>query len=66
MIEKLALLQGVEVKNGIKIICNTGSNCFGINEGDKQVKVNICDYILRDKGSGYEISIKVLRFLVRV
>jgi len=41
------------------------TNCFGINEEDKQVKVNSWDYILRDEGSGYEISIKALRVSVR-
>jgi len=35
LIEKLTLLQGVEIKNGIKIICSAGSNLFGINEEDK-------------------------------
>jgi len=55
---------GSDSKNGIMIICGTGSNCFGVNEEGKEAKVNGWDYILGDEGSGYEIGIKALGALI--
>jgi N-acetylglucosamine kinase-like BadF-type ATPase len=62
---RIGLAAGSDSKNGIMIICGTGSNCFGINEEGKEVKVNGWDFILGDEGSGYEIGIKGLRALMR-
>ena len=62
---RIGLAAGSNSRNGIMIICGTGSNCFGINEEGKEAKVNGWDYILGDEGSGYEIGIKALRALMR-
>jgi N-acetylglucosamine kinase-like BadF-type ATPase len=62
---RIGLAAGSDSKNGVMIICGTGSNCFGINEQGKETKVNGWDYILGDEGSGYEIGIKALRALMR-
>ena len=62
---KIGLIAGSDSKNCIIIICGTGSNCFGINEEGKEVKVNGWDYILGDEGSGFEIGLKALKALVR-
>jgi len=62
---RIGLAAGSDSKNGIMIICGTGSNCFGLNVEGKEAKVNGWDYILGDEGSGYEIGIKALRALMR-
>jgi len=43
---RIGLAAGSDSKNVIMIICGTGSNCFGINEEGKEVKVNGWDFIL--------------------
>jgi len=62
---RIGLAAGSDSKNGVMIICGTGSNCYGINELGREAKVNGWDYILGDEGSGYEIGIKALRALMR-
>jgi len=62
---RIGLAAGSNSKNGVMIICGTGSNCFGINEEGREAKVNGWDYILGDEGSGYEVGIKALRALMR-
>jgi N-acetylglucosamine kinase-like BadF-type ATPase len=62
---RIGLAAGSDGKNGIMIICGTGSNCFGINEDNKEAKVNGWDYILGDEGSGYEVGLKALRALMK-
>lgn len=62
---RIGLAAGSDSKNGVMIICGTGSNCFGINEEGKEANANGWDYILGDEGSGYEIGIKALRALMR-
>lgn len=62
---RIGLAAGSSSRNGIMIICGTGSNCFGINEKGKEAKANGWDYILGDEGSGYKIGIKALRALMR-
>lgn len=62
---RIGLVAGTDSKNGIIIICGTGSNCFGINEEGEEAKANGWDYILGDEGSGYEIGIKALRAAMR-
>ncbi len=62
---RIGLAAGSSSKNGIMIICGTGSNCFGINKKGEEVKANGWDYILGDEGSGYEIGIKALRSVMR-
>jgi len=43
---KIGLAAGSSSKNGIMIICGTGSNCFGINEYGQEAIANGWDYIL--------------------
>lgn len=62
---RIGLAAGSNSKNGIMIICSTGSNCYGINEEGKEAKVNGWDYILGDEGSGYAVGIKALRALMK-
>lgn len=62
---RIGLAAGSSSKNGIMIICGSGSNCFGINEEGGEAKANGWDWILGDEGSGYEISIKALRAFMR-
>jgi N-acetylglucosamine kinase-like BadF-type ATPase len=62
---RIGLAAGSDSKNGVMIICGTGSNCYGINEQGREAKVNGWDYILGDEGSGYAIGIKALRALMR-
>ena len=62
---RIGLAAGSDSKNGIMIICGTGSNCFGINEEGLEVKANGWDYILGDEGSAYNISIKALRAVTK-
>ena len=62
---RIGLAAGSNNKNGIMIICGTGSNCFGINEEGKEAKANGWDYILGDEGSAYEIGVRALRLVMR-
>jgi len=62
---RIGLAAGSDSKNGVMIICGTGSNCFGVNEEGKEAKVNGWDYILGDEGSGYEVGTKALRALMK-
>jgi len=62
---KIGLAAGSSSKNGIMIICGTGSNCFGINEYGQEAIANGWDYILGDEGSGYAIGQKALKALMK-
>lgn len=62
---RIGLAAGSSSKNGIMIICGTGSNCYGINEKGEEANANGWDYILGDEGSGYEVGLKALRALMR-
>jgi N-acetylglucosamine kinase-like BadF-type ATPase len=62
---RTGLAAGSSSKNGIMVICGTGSNCFGINEKGEEAKANGWDYILGDEGSGYEVGIKALRAFMK-
>ncbi|MBC8390422.1 MAG: hypothetical protein ISS14_04530 [Actinobacteria bacterium] len=62
---RIGLAAGSSSKNGIMIICGTGSNCFGVNEEGREAKANGWDYILGDEGSGYEVGIKALRAFMK-
>jgi N-acetylglucosamine kinase-like BadF-type ATPase len=62
---RIGLEAGSSAKNKIIIIAGTGSNCFGINETGQQAGCTGWDYILADEGSGYEVSVKALRAVMR-
>jgi len=62
---RIGIAAGSDNKNSIIIICGTGSNCLGINDNGKEVKVNGWDYILGDEGSGYEIGLKALKAVMK-
>jgi N-acetylglucosamine kinase-like BadF-type ATPase len=62
---RIGLEAGSTAKNKIIIIAGTGSNCFGINEASSQAGCNGWDYILADEGSGFEVSIRALRAVMR-
>ena len=62
---RIGLAAGSNSKNGVMIICGTGSNCYGVNEQGKEAKVNGWDYILGDEGSGYEVGRKALKALMK-
>ncbi len=62
---RIGLEAGSDNKNKIIIIAGTGSNCFGINENGVEIKANGWDYILADEGSGYEVSTKALKAVMR-
>lgn len=62
---RIGLEAGSNNKNKIIIIAGTGSNCLGANENGKEARTNSWDYILADEGSGYEVSIKALRAVMR-
>ena len=62
---RIGLEAGSSSKNKIIVIAGTGSNCFGVNEEGKEAKANGWDYILADEGSGYKVSIKGLRAVMR-
>lgn len=62
---RVGLAAGSDSKNGIMIICGTGSNCFGINEEGREAKANGWDYILGDEGSAYDIGIRALRAVTK-
>lgn len=62
---RIGLEAGSSAKNKIIIIAGTGSNCFGINEAGQQAGCTGWDYILADEGSGYEVSVKALRAVMR-
>ncbi|MDD3519753.1 MAG: BadF/BadG/BcrA/BcrD ATPase family protein [Actinomycetota bacterium] len=62
---RIGLAAGTDKKNGIMIICGTGSNCFGINEDGTEVKADGWDFILGDECSGYEVGLRALRAVMR-
>jgi len=62
---RIGLEAGSSAPNKIIIIAGTGSNCFGINESGRQAGCTGWDYILADEGSGYEVSVRALRSVMR-
>ncbi len=62
---RIGLEAGSSAVNKIIIIAGTGSNCFGINKDGIQAGCTGWDYILADEGSGYQVSIKALRAVMR-
>ena len=62
---RIGLEAGSDNKNKIIIIAGTGSNCLGINENGKEAKATGWDHILADEGSGYEVSTKALKAVMR-
>jgi N-acetylglucosamine kinase-like BadF-type ATPase len=61
----IGLEAGSKKKNKIIIIAGSGSNCLGVNEDGKQVKVSGWDYILADEGSGYQTGLKALKAVMK-
>lgn len=62
---RIGLAAGTDKKNGIMIICGTGSNCFGINENGLEVKADGWDFILGDECSSFEVGLRALRAVMR-
>ena len=62
---QLLVLPQEHIKNGIIIICGTGSNCYGINEEGMHAKTTGWDYILGDEGSGTSMGFKTLRAIMK-
>ncbi len=62
---RIGLAAGTDKKNGIMIICGTGSNCFGISEDGREAKADGWDFILGDECSGYEVGLMALRAVMR-
>jgi N-acetylglucosamine kinase-like BadF-type ATPase len=62
---KIGLVAGTKNKNGVIIICGTGMNCFGMNEVGDEHGAGGWDYLLGDQGSGYEISLKALKAVMK-
>ena len=60
-----ALRSGTQKHNAIALISGTGSNCYGINQEGKEVRVGGRDYILSDEGSGYYIGLKILKTVTK-
>ncbi|MDZ7838559.1 MAG: BadF/BadG/BcrA/BcrD ATPase family protein [Actinomycetota bacterium] len=51
--------------DAIMIICGTGSNCYGINSRGQEAKANGWDFIMGDEGSGFSISAKALKAIMK-
>lgn len=62
---RIGLEAGSDAKDKIIIIAGTGSNCFGINHSGKEEGSNGWDHILADEGSGYGVSVKALKAVMR-
>jgi len=62
---RIGLEAGSRAENKIILIAGTGSNCLGINEKGEEAKCSGWDYILADEGSGFEVSIRALRAVIR-
>ncbi len=62
---KIGLYAGSDNPDAIMIICGTGSNCYGKNKEGLEAKANGWDFILGDEGSGFSISLKALKSVMR-
>lgn len=62
---RIGLEAGSDAANKLIIIAGTGSNCFGINESGGQAGSTGWDYLLADEGSGYSVSVKALRAVMK-
>ena len=62
---RIGLAAGTDKKNGIMIICGTGSNCFGINEDGIEIKADGWDFILGDECSSFEVGLRALKAVMR-
>ena len=62
---RIGLEAGSSAANKIIVIAGTGSNCFGINDSGEQAGSTGWDHLLADEGSGYSVSIKALRAVMR-
>ena len=62
---RIGLEAGSDAVNKLIIIAGTGSNCFGINESGDQAGSTGWDYLLADEGSGYSVSVKALRAVMK-
>ncbi len=62
---RIGLAAGTDRKNGIMIICGTGSNCFGINEDGIEIKADGWDFILGDECSSFEVGLRALKAVMR-
>jgi len=62
---RIGLEAGSSAKDKIIIIAGTGSNCFGINDEGEQAGSTGWDYMLADEGSGYGVSVKALKAVMR-
>ncbi len=62
---RIGLEAGSDAANKLIIIAGTGSNCFGVNESGDQAGSTGWDYLLADEGSGYSVSVKALRAIMK-
>jgi N-acetylglucosamine kinase-like BadF-type ATPase len=61
----IALMGGALKPFGIIVISGTGSIAFGINRAGERARAGGWGHILGDEGSGYQISLRALRAVVR-
>ena len=61
----IALVGGTEKQHGVIVISGTGAIVYGINTDGKDARASGWGYLLGDEGSGYDIAIKGLRYVVR-
>jgi N-acetylglucosamine kinase-like BadF-type ATPase len=62
---RIGLEAGSDAANKLIIIAGTGSNCFGVNKSGVQAGSTGWDYLLADEGSGYSVSVKALRAIMK-
>lgn len=60
---ELALKAMLKGKDGILVICGTGSAAFGINKGRSE-RCGGWGYLLGDEGSGYSIAIRAIKRMI--
>ena len=61
----IALVGGMEKKEGIIVISGTGAIVYGINADGREARASGWGYLLGDEGSGYDIAIKGLQTIAR-
>ncbi len=61
----IGMRAGTKQRDGVVLICGSGTNCFGINAAGDELQVGGFGYEYGDFGGGSELAVEVFRSVIR-
>ncbi|GAB6926724.1 BadF/BadG/BcrA/BcrD ATPase family protein [Paenibacillus sp. JCM 10914] len=61
----IAMRAGTRQRDGVVLICGSGTNCYGVNTAGRELQIGGFGYAFGDFGGGSELAIEVFRSVIR-